>query len=127
MTARAEVRNSGETPPTATRVTYSGGGDWQFRQGRRWVSVRPRGQLRTDSGETIVQWAVAGLGISYLPAFLVQDQLKAGSLVELLADYLSPDYGIYTLRPPGPRTSAKVALVLEALAERMKQAAYFAS
>lgn len=104
-------------------IAYSGGGDWQFRQGRRWVSVRPRGQLRTDSGETIVQWAVTGLGISYLPDFLVQDQLKAGSLVALLADYPSPDYGIYALRTPGPRTSAKVALVIEALAARMKQAA----
>lgn len=67
------------------------GGDWQFRQGRRWGPVRPRGQLRTDRGETNVQWAVAGLGMRYLRAFLVQDQLKAGSLVELLADYPAPD------------------------------------
>lgn len=117
------------TPQTPADLTahecigYSGGGDWQFRHGRRWVSVRPRGQLRSDSGETLVQWAVAGLGICYGPAFLMHDQLKDGSLVELLADYPSPDYGIYTLRPPGPRTSAKVALVIEALAARMKQAA----
>ncbi|NUB45908.1 LysR family transcriptional regulator [Fertoebacter nigrum] len=115
------------TPKTPADLTthdcigYSGGGDWQFRHGRRWVAVRPRGQLRTDSGDAIVQWAASGLGIGHVPAFLVQDRLNDGSLVELLADYPSPDYGIYTLRPPGPRTPAKVLLAIDALTARIRR------
>ena len=38
--------------------------DWRFRSGKRWISVRPAGRLRSDSGEALLQWAIAGLGIA---------------------------------------------------------------
>lgn len=102
-------------------IAYAGGGEWKFRQGRRWITVRPESRLRTDSGETIVQWATAALGIGNVPEFLASSQLESGALVALLPDFPQPEYGLYTLRPPGPRAPAKVALLIEALAARMKE------
>ena len=101
-------------------IDYAGAGDWRFRTGRRWILVRPGGRLRTDSGETIVQWARAGLGLGNVPDYLVQSDLESGDLVQVLSDFPQPEIGIYTLRPPGARPPAKVALLMEALVARIK-------
>ncbi|WP_298725912.1 LysR family transcriptional regulator [uncultured Ferrovibrio sp.] len=113
-------------PSTPTDLTnhdcliYSGrnGTDWKFRSGGRWVSVRPSGRLRADSGETIVEWAVAGLGIADVPTFLLNDQFESGALEPLLLDYSTEDYGIFVVRPPGSHVPGKVRVLIESLVER---------
>jgi DNA-binding transcriptional LysR family regulator len=101
-------------------IAYAGGGDWRFRLGGGWVPVRPGGRLRTDSGETIVQWAGAGLGIGNVPGYLVRKDLESGALVQVLPDVPQPEIGVYTLRPNGAPPSAKVASLIEALVARIK-------
>lgn len=96
-------------------LVYAGGGDWRFRQGRRWVAVRPSGRLRTDSGKAIVHWAVTGLGIGNVPSFLAEEALAAGQLEEVLPDFEQPEYGIYALRPPSAYVPAKVRMLIDAL------------
>lgn len=91
------------------------GGDWRFRQGRRWVTMRPSGRLRSDSGETIVHWAAAGLGIGNVPGFLVAEALASGLLEEVLPGLAQLEYGIYALRPPGTHVPATVRLLIDAL------------
>ncbi|WP_425351376.1 LysR substrate-binding domain-containing protein [Kumtagia ephedrae] len=44
------------------------------------VAVRPNGRLRSDSGEALMQWAVAGLGIANTPSFLIGNELEDGRL-----------------------------------------------
>jgi DNA-binding transcriptional LysR family regulator len=101
-------------------IAYAGSGDWRFRLGRRWVPVRPGGRLRTDSGETIVQWARAGLGIGNVPGYLVREDLESSALVQVLPDVPQPEIGVFTLRPSGARPSPKVAALIEALVGRIK-------
>jgi DNA-binding transcriptional LysR family regulator len=101
-------------------ISYSGGGDWRFRVGARWLSVRPMGRLRTDSGETIVQWAAAGLGIGNVPAYLANAEVKSGALVKLMPEFPQPEFGVHALRPPGARAPARVNLLIEALVGQLK-------
>lgn len=101
-------------------IGYAGAGDWRFRMGRRWVAVRPGGRLRTDSGEAIVEWARAGLGLGNVPGYLAQADLKSGALVHVLPDFPQAEIGVYTLRPPGARPPAKVALLIEALVAQIR-------
>jgi DNA-binding transcriptional LysR family regulator len=89
--------------------------DWQFRSGARWIAIRPRGRLRTDSGEAMVQWALAGLGIAEAPSFMVADAIKRGTLEPLLVDYPRPESGIYVVRPPGSYVPAKVRVLIDTL------------
>lgn len=96
-------------------IVYAGGDDWRFRQGRRWVAVRPSGRLRADSGRVIVHWAAAGLGIGNVPSFIAEEALAAGLLQEVLPDLVQPEYGIYALRPPGAYVPAKVRMLIDAL------------
>lgn len=93
--------------------------DWPFRSGRRAISFRPNGRLRSDSAEMIVQWAVAGLGIAAGPfSYLVSDAIESGALVSLLDDYVIADEGIHVLRPPGAYVPRKVRVLTDILVER---------
>jgi DNA-binding transcriptional LysR family regulator len=92
--------------------------DWQFRSGTRTISIRPKGRLRTDSGEALLQWAVAGLGIAEAPSFVVADAIGAGSVEPILLDYPAPENAVHVVRPPGSYVPGKVRVLIDALVER---------
>jgi DNA-binding transcriptional LysR family regulator len=92
--------------------------DWVFRKGKRSISIRPEGRLRTDSGEAILQWAVAGLGIALLPSFIVANAIASGNLAPLLLDYTLPEAGIHVVRPPGSSVPGKVRVLIDTLVAR---------
>jgi DNA-binding transcriptional LysR family regulator len=100
-------------------LIYMGNGEpeWRFRTGKRWTSVRPRGRLRADSGEAIVQGATAGLGLAMLPTFLVSDLIASGALQPLLQDYATPEHGLFIVRPPGARAASKVRALVDMLVD----------
>lgn len=91
--------------------------NWEFQSGKRHISIRPRGRLRSDSGDAILRWTEAGLGIAYLPTFLLSDSIERGAVEPLLQDYSSPEFGIYAVRPPGVNVSGKVRVVIDTLVE----------
>jgi DNA-binding transcriptional LysR family regulator len=92
--------------------------DWVFRAGKRSISIHPQGRLRTDSGEALVRWAIDGLGIAFMPSFLVSDEIASGRLEPLLVDYIHFDAGIHVVRPPGPHVPAKVRVLIDTLVEK---------
>ncbi len=92
--------------------------DWIFRAGRRQVSVRPRSRLRADSGETILQWAIAGVGIAELPTFLLSEAIEKQQLVHLLQAYPLPERALFVLRPPGQSVPGKVRAFIDLLVAR---------
>ena len=89
--------------------------EWVFRTGKRSISIRPEGRLRSDNGDAIVQWAIAGLGIGAAPSFLVSDAIEGGKLELLLLDYALPEAGIYVVRPPGSYVPGKVRVLIDIL------------
>ena len=56
-------------------------GNWQFK-GNKQKTVS--GSLHTNNTDTMIGWAVAGLGISQLPPLLIQPELQRGELVRVL-------------------------------------------
>jgi DNA-binding transcriptional LysR family regulator len=92
--------------------------DWPLRVGKRWVAIRPSGRLRSDSGDAILGWAIAGLGIANLPSFLAAPEIRNGTLEPILTDCAMPEFGVYVVRPPGAQVPAKVRALIDTLAER---------
>ena len=92
--------------------------EWQFRADKRLISIRPQGRLCSDSGEAILQWAIAGLGIAEGPSFLASDAIESGALEPLLLDYARPEYAIYVVRPPGAYVPVNVRVLIDTLVER---------
>jgi DNA-binding transcriptional LysR family regulator len=92
--------------------------EWSFRMGRRSISVRPSGRLRSDNGDTLLRWAEAGLGLTVLPTFIASDAIRAGTLEHILWQYPMPERGLYIVRPPGAYVSGKVRALTDLLVER---------
>ncbi|NDV85919.1 LysR family transcriptional regulator [Aurantimonas aggregata] len=90
--------------------------EWHFRSGGREITIRPRGRLKSDSGDATIEWAIAGFGIVDAPSFLVAEAVESGKLVRLFPDYETGEYGIHVLRPPGAYLPRKVRVLIDALA-----------
>jgi DNA-binding transcriptional LysR family regulator len=117
-------RGTPKTPQelsTHDALIYTGssrGDVWRFRSGRRIVSVRVQGRFRADNGEALREAAIAGLGVTALPSWLVTDAMTSGALVQVLRDCDSPAAGLCVVRPPGPGAPGKVRALIDFLAAR---------
>jgi DNA-binding transcriptional LysR family regulator len=112
------------SPPDLARhecIIHSGGPDrqvWRFQGANRRWSISPRGHLRLDNGEGLLQAAEAGLGIAALPDFIASDSIKSGRLVALLKDYSLRGGAVYVVRPPGRMVTPKVRALTELMVEK---------
>jgi DNA-binding transcriptional LysR family regulator len=80
------------------------------------VAVRISGQLVTNSGETLRQAALHGVGVSLAAGFLVRGDLDAGRLVRLLPDYRPLEFAVNAIYPHRHYLAAKVRIFVDLLA-----------
>ena len=84
-------------------------------------AVRVRGNLHSNNGDLLAEAAARGAGITFEPAFIVGEDVRAGRLVPLLQDYEPAPLPIYAVYPSRRHISAKVRLFVEFLAERFTE------
>lgn len=95
--------------------THGGLYAWEFEKNGRELRVRVEGQLTFNSGAPMLQAALDGFGLSYLPQGQVQSCLDSGQLVQVLSEW-SPAFSGYHLYYPSRRqTGPAFAKVIEAL------------
>jgi DNA-binding transcriptional LysR family regulator len=78
--------------------------------------IRSAGSLTVNDGQSLMNAAVSGLGIAYLPHFLCADALREGLVQEALPDLPHEAMGIYAVYPPGRFTQPKVRAFIDFLA-----------
>lgn len=95
----------------------SGGGlyAWEFQKGRRDVRMRVDGQLIFNSTLPMVEAAIAGYGIAYVPEDIVAEHVTAGSLRIVLDDWSPKFAGYYLYYPSRRQNSPAFKIVVEAL------------
>ncbi|RMS27495.1 LysR family transcriptional regulator, partial [Pseudomonas coronafaciens pv. garcae] len=59
---------------------------WRFQNVGKATSLSVSGRMRVNNGELLKDAALAGLGVTYLPTFIVGAALRDGSLVRVLDD-----------------------------------------
>jgi DNA-binding transcriptional LysR family regulator len=97
-------------------------GTWHFRgPAGEEAAVRPTGPLSTDNGDAMLPALTAGLGIARLPDFIVDAEIAAGRLVEVLADWQSHSIALHLMTPPGTLRPARVEAAIAFLAERFRE------
>jgi DNA-binding transcriptional LysR family regulator len=90
---------------------------WLFPQaGQPPREIMPFGRLRLDDMEAIADAAAQGMGLVWLPFWLVRERLATGALVRLFADQGEFLYDCHALWPRSPRTPPKVRAAVDALA-----------
>jgi DNA-binding transcriptional LysR family regulator len=92
---------------------------WTFTRGggtRRVVRMRQAMQVNNAAaGRALV---LHGAGISVLPDYLVQDDIRAGRLQALLAQYRLPEGGVHAVYPD-PQPPAKVRAFIDFMRDRL--------
>ena len=81
---------------------------WRFRDasgGER--AVRVRGNLHTNNAELHAEAAARGIGIAFEPDMIVMPYVRAGRLVELLAEFAPPPLPVYAVYPSRKHLSTR--------------------
>jgi DNA-binding transcriptional LysR family regulator len=91
---------------------------WEFEKGKRELKVRVEGQLVFTSVAMMLNAALAGFGLAYLPEDEVQAGIADGTLVRVLADWCPPFPGYHLYYPSRRQMTPAFALVVEALRHR---------
>jgi len=74
--------------------------------------------FRANNGQMLRRAALAGLGLVWVPSFIVGEDIKSGALTRLLPELgASPERNIYALYPHNRYLSAKVRLFIDAAAK----------
>jgi len=92
---------------------------WHFRESDKEKSIRITGRLRYNSGYSLTDAALKGLGIVQLPDYYVKQHLQSGELVTLLDNYRAPDEGIWAIYPQNRHLSPKIRLLVDYLVEHL--------
>ena len=90
--------------------------EWHFDGPKGRVAVRTDPIVHTNSGDTCRTLALAHQGIVLQPTFLVGDDLKSGTLVELMPDFKCGEIGVFAVYPSRKHVAAKVRAVVDFLA-----------
>ena len=74
-------------------------GRWVFDSDDQQIAIDVSGNLKSNSGDALVQLACDGAGVALLPEWMVAEQLQNGSLLRLLADYVVDTKTVYAIYP----------------------------
>ncbi|HEX2560573.1 LysR family transcriptional regulator [Phenylobacterium sp.] len=91
---------------------------WEFEKEGEALRVRVDGQLTFNNSYAMVDAAVSGFGIAYVPESIVQTQIASGALQQALDDW-SPAFEGYFLYYPSRRQNLLAfQIVIDALRHR---------
>ena len=91
---------------------------WEFEQGARELKLRVEGQLVVNTTIQMLNAALAGLGLAYVPEGLVTTHLARGRLKRVLEDWCPPYSGYHLYYPSRRQSSTAFALLVDALRYR---------
>src|SRR5437660_5968010 len=98
--------------------TYGGLYAWEFEKGGRELKVRVEGQLVFNGTTQMLNAALAGFGLAYVPEDLAQPHLAQGRLKRVLDDWCPPFPGYHLYYPSRRHSSPAFALLVDALRYR---------
>lgn len=96
---------------------------WELRKGRRELQVRVEGQLTFNNVYQMLDAALGGFGLAYVPEDLVEMHVRAGRLRYVLEDWFPTFVGHHVYYPGRRKSSRAVELVVDALKSGYKRRA----
>jgi DNA-binding transcriptional LysR family regulator len=98
--------------------THGGVYAWEFEKGNRELKVRVEGQLTFNGTAQLLNAALAGCGLAYVPEGFAQAHLAKSRLKRVLADWCPPYSGYHLFYPSRRQSSAAFQIVVDALRHR---------
>jgi DNA-binding transcriptional LysR family regulator len=91
---------------------------WEFEKAGRELRVRVDGQLTYNTTVQMLNAALAGLGLAYVPEGLAQPHLAEGRLKRVLEDWCLPYSGYHLYYPSRRQSTPAFGLLVDALRYR---------
>lgn len=82
---------------------------WELSRGPSHRAHKARGRFSANNGDLLARLAMQGEGIALLPRFIVEDDLKAGRLTQVLPDWAAPEVWLTLYYPPYEQLPLRVA------------------
>jgi len=71
--------------------------EWHFMKQEKAYQVKVAGRYAASSMHLIIESALSGLGVAYVPIALVKSHLESGKLVQVLTDYDTPQSNMFII------------------------------
>ncbi|MDB5933244.1 MAG: LysR family transcriptional regulator [Massilia sp.] len=98
------------------RLASSGGlYAWELQHEGRALEARVRGQAVFTSAYAILNAALSGCGLAFLPESLAAPHLRAGRLVSVMPEWCPTFPGLHAYYPSRRNTSRALAVVIDAI------------
>jgi DNA-binding transcriptional LysR family regulator len=98
--------------------THGGLYTWEFEKGGRKLRVRVEGQLMFNGTAPMLDAALSGFGLAYVPEDTVQAHIADGRLIRVLADWCPPYPGYHLYYPSRRQSTPAFTLLVDALRYR---------
>lgn len=98
--------------------THGGVYSWEFKKSGRELRVRVEGQLTCNTTAQMLNAALAGVGLAYVPEGMVLSHIAKNRLKRVLEDWCPPYSGYHLYYPSRRQPSAAFALIVDALRYR---------
>jgi len=98
--------------------THGGLYAWEFEKAGRELKVRVEGRLVFNGTFQMLDAALAGFGLAYVPEDLVRSHIAKGRLKRVLTEWCPPYAGYHLYYPSRRQPSAAFALLVDALRYR---------
>lgn len=92
---------------------------WRFRRGR---SIRVSGRLSVNHGETLRRAVLDGVGVAYMPRFIVGEDVASGRLVTALDEWVQSAQRIFLVHPRGRNLAPKLRAFVDFVVARFQPA-----
>jgi DNA-binding transcriptional LysR family regulator len=99
--------------------THGGLYAWEFEKAGREIRVRVEGQLVFNGTAPMLDAALAGFGLAYVPDDTVQAHLAGGRLIRVLDDWCPPYPGYHLYYPSRRQPTPAFTLLVNALRYRL--------
>ncbi len=91
---------------------------WELKKGKREMQVKVTGQLTCNGAYQIVNGALDGVGLAFVPDDLIANHVVEGRLVRVMEDWCPTFPGLHIFYASRRETSRAMAVIIEALRYR---------
>lgn len=92
---------------------------WRFKAKGKPLSISVSGRIRANNGELLRDAAIEGMGVTYLPSFIVEQALAAGRLQTVLDEFATEPLVLSAVYPQHRQSSRPLQVLVEFLREQL--------
>ena len=95
-------------------------------QGQKQTFLIPKNsRIKANNGDFLLDMAIRGHGITFLPTFIAYQALACGKLIPILKDYKLPLFNAYAVYPQNRFLSQRCRLLIDFIAKRFGENPYW--